>query len=166
MRTICTIGYEGADVDTFVYTLGAAGVDCVIDIREVSASRRPGFSKSALQSHLALAGIKYVHLRSLGDPKHGREAMRRGDEAMFRRIYDERLNSPEAQIQLTQALELAAEHSISLLCYERDPKHCHRSIVAAAMKEQRPFTIRHLGVQSSRRIVDAKATRGEHLPIC
>ena len=161
MRTICTIGYEGADVDAFVYTLAAASVDFVVDIREIAASRRPGFSKTALRNHLSLAGIEYAHLRNLGDPKEGREAMRRGERAKFLRIFQDRLNSPDAQLQLAEAMKLASEHSIALLCYERDPKDCHRSIVAAAMEEQGPFAVRHLGVQSRRRIVDAKATQCE-----
>lgn len=165
MRTISTIGYEGANVDAFVYTLGVAGVDLVVDIREVAASRRPGFSKQALQKNLALADIGYVHLRSLGDPKEGREAMRRGDLAGFQRIFMSRLSSDAAQLQLEEAVTLAANHSISLLCYERDPKFCHRSIVAAAMKEHGAFTIRHLGVQPPRRIVDAKANSGEFVRV-
>jgi uncharacterized protein (DUF488 family) len=100
-------------------------------------------------------------LRNLGDPKEGREAMRRGERDKFLRIFEDRLNSFEAQVQLGEAMKLASEHAIALLCYERDPKDCHRSIVAAAIQKQGSFAIRHLGVQSPRRIVVAKATQGE-----
>lgn len=165
MRVISTIGYEGAQVDAFVYTLGAAGVNFVVDIREVAASRRPGFSKSALRQHLALAGIDYTHLRSLGDPKEGREAMRRGDYSEFQRIFLARLATDAAQSQLRETIELASERSIALLCYERDPKQCHRTIVAERIKERGSFAIRHLGVQSDRRIVDAKANNGEFVRV-
>jgi uncharacterized protein (DUF488 family) len=165
MRTISTIGYEGAHIDAFVYTLGAAGVDFVVDVREVAASRRPGFSKNSLRQHLSLAGIEYTHLRDLGDPKEGREAMRRGDRATFEQIFLDRLHTTAAQAQLVEAIELASKHSIALLCYERDPKSCHRTIVATSMKEQSSFAIRHLGVQSQRRIVDAKANNGEFVRV-
>jgi uncharacterized protein (DUF488 family) len=165
MRTICTIGYEGASIDAFVCTLGLADVDLLVDIREVAGSRRPGFSKNALQRHLSLAGIEYVHLRNLGDPKDGREAMRRGDHSEFHRIFNNRLHSEGAQSQLQEAVTLAERRSIVLLCYERDPKFCHRSIVAGEMKKRGAFAVRHLGVQSSRRIADAKATYGESVRV-
>jgi len=64
---INTIGYEGARPDDFVETLRAADVTMVIDIRDRAQSRRPGFSKSALEQSLAEAGIGYVHYRELGD---------------------------------------------------------------------------------------------------
>lgn len=165
MRTISTIGYEGANIDAFVYTLGVVGVDFVVDVREVAASRRPGFSKNALKLQLSLAGIEYTHLRALGDPKEGRDAMRRGDRAEFERIFLDRLQTIAAQAQLVEAIELASKYSVALLCYERDPRSCHRTIVAAKMKEQKSFAIRHLGVQSHRRIVDAKANNGEFVRV-
>lgn len=165
MQTVCTIGYEGAQVDAFVYSLGAASVDLVIDIREVAASRRPGFSKNVLRENLALAGIQYTHLRGLGDPKEGRDAARRGDYSDFERVYFAHLASDTAQDELGQAIRLASENSVALLCYERDPKHCHRSIVAAAMAKQNAFAIRHLGVQFGRRIPVAKATEIEPIPV-
>lgn len=156
MRTVSTIGYEGADLDAFVYTLGAAGIDCLLDVREVAGSRRPGFSKNALRQHLALAGIEYIHFRQLGDPKKGREAMRRGNRDEFRRIFLGHMESEGAQRELEQAIALASERAIVLLCYERNPTDCHRTIIAEKMNEQGTFAIRHLGVQSNRRIVDAK----------
>jgi len=165
MHSISTIGYEGASIEAFVYTLGVAGVDVVVDVRDVAASRRPGFSKSALRQHLAMAGIEYLHLRSLGDPKEGREAMRRGDRAEFRRVFLRRMESEEAQVQFAAAVELAGQRSIALLCYERDPKDCHRTIIAEMMKEQRSFAIRHLGVHSHRRIVEAEASKGDFSPV-
>jgi uncharacterized protein (DUF488 family) len=165
MHTISTIGYEGAHIDAFVYTLGVAGINCVLDIRDVAASRRPGFSKNALQQHLSLAGIEYIHLRGLGDPKDGREAMRRGDYSEFQRIFLDRLAGEPAQSQLARAITLAAERSVALLCYERDPRYCHRKMVAEKMKEQGSFAIRHLGVQLPRRIADARAIEGEFVRV-
>jgi len=165
MKALSTIGYEGAQIDAFVYTLGAAGVELVIDVRDVASSRRPGFSKNAFREHLALAGIEYVHLRNLGDPKEGREAMRRGDHVAFERIFRTHLASDVAQGQLDEAIRIASENSVVLLCYERDPKHCHRSIVANEMAQQSAFAIRHLGVQSERRIATAKATASENVRV-
>ena len=69
--TIFTIGYEGSEVDRFLATLVTANVSHVIDIRDVPASRKRGFSKSALALALGNQGIGYTHLKALGDPKPG-----------------------------------------------------------------------------------------------
>jgi uncharacterized protein (DUF488 family) len=45
MATLFTIGYEGKTVDEFLAEVAAAGVERVIDVRAVAASRRPGFSR-------------------------------------------------------------------------------------------------------------------------
>ena len=73
-----TIGYEGRTLDEFLDRLGGSGAKLLIDVRAIAASRRPGFSKTALAGALAEVGIDYLHLRSLGTPKAGREAARKG----------------------------------------------------------------------------------------
>jgi uncharacterized protein (DUF488 family) len=142
-----TIGYEGATPADFLATLRACGVLRVIDVRQVSISRKRGFSKSALSEILASEGIAYVHLKELGDPKPGREAARRGDFSAFRRIYGQHLKTREAQAGLRVAVDLAAEKASCLLCFERAAEHCHRTIVATAIAEQKGFKISHLVVQ-------------------
>lgn len=146
MTMVFTIGYEGSEVEPFVDTLRAAGVKHVIDIRDVPASRKRGFSKSALSARLDDAGISYSHLKPLGDPKPGREAMRTGDYKLFLSIYNEHVERPEAQACLHEAVSIAAQEPSVLLCYERDPKHCHRTLVADMMKAIASFSVRHLGV--------------------
>ena len=49
---LSTIGYEGKTVEEFLHQLDAAGVALLIDVRAVAASRRPGFSKTALAGAL------------------------------------------------------------------------------------------------------------------
>ena len=127
-----TIGYEGATQNEFITALHAAGVKRVIDVRAIAASRRPGFSKTVLSNSLAEAGIDYVHLRALGTPAAGREAARAGRDEDLRRIYAGQLELPEAQAQMAMLLDQAAESPSALLCYERDPKHCHRSLLVEA----------------------------------
>lgn len=145
-NTIFTIGYEGASLGNFIDTLATAGIERVIDIRDVPASRKPGFSKNALAAALGEAGIDYRHLKPLGDPKPGREAMRRGDKEQFLNIYADHVRKPEAQASLQNAVDLASETASVLLCYERDPKDCHRTLVAGMMKDIGSFAVRHLGV--------------------
>ena len=130
---IFTIGYEGATQAEFVAALTKAGVERVIDVRAVPNSRRPGFSKTPLRNALAEAAIDYVHLRALGTPADGRAAARAGRHADLRRIYAGQLELPEAMAEGAQMLELAAEKPSALLCYERDPAECHRTLLIAAV---------------------------------
>lgn len=130
---IFTIGYEGATVPEFLAALQNAGVQRVIDVRAVPNSRRPGFSKTPLRNALAEADIDYVHLRALGTPADGRAAARAGRDEDLKRIYAGQLELPEAIAQSAQMLDLAAEKPSALLCYERDPAHCHRTLLVKAI---------------------------------
>ena len=129
---IFTIGYEGATMADFLAALTAAGVERVIDVRALPLSRRPGFSKSTLAASLAEVAIDYVHLKALGTPKPGRDAAKKGDRATLETVYAGQLHLPEAQAQAAQMLELAAEKPSALLCFERDPAICHRTLLLAA----------------------------------
>ncbi|GAA0663722.1 DUF488 domain-containing protein [Sphingomonas insulae] len=135
MTTIYTIGYEATTMADFLAALQAAGVARVIDVRALPLSRRPGFSKSGLAASLAEAGIDYVHLKALGTPKRGRDAAKKGDVATLEAVYDDQLALPEAQAAAAIMLGLAAEKPSALLCYERDPRHCHRTLLLDAVGE-------------------------------
>jgi uncharacterized protein (DUF488 family) len=144
MIPLATIGYEAAPQARVIDTLKAAGVQVVIDVRAVAASRRAGFSKGILSASLEDAGIRYVHLRELGTPKEGRIAARHGRTAEMTEIFEAHLAEPKAQLQLAQAVEIAREQKAALLCYEADPKGCHRTIVARHMREALPFEVEDL----------------------
>lgn len=127
--TLFTIGYEGTTVGEFLAALKQAGVERMIDVRALPLSRRPGFSKSALRAALEEAGIDYVHLKALGTPAEGRAAARAGRYEDLRRIYAGQLELPEAIAQSALMLELAKEKTSALLCLEREPAHCHRTLL-------------------------------------
>ncbi len=127
---LSTIGYEGTTVDAVVAALLGAGVQHLLDVRAVPQSRKPGFSKRLLGGTAQAAGLRYTHLRGLGTPKAGRDAVRHGDVAAMRRIFSAHLATPEAQLDLARARDIAAGERVCLLCFERDHTHCHRSIVA------------------------------------
>ena len=130
---IFTIGYEATTVPEFIAALRGEGVERVIDVRALPLSRRPGFSKSPLRAALEEAGIEYVHLKALGTPSEGRTAARAGRHADLQRIYAGQLELPEAMAQSAQMLELAREKPSALLCMEREPAHCHRTLLLNAV---------------------------------
>jgi uncharacterized protein (DUF488 family) len=83
-----------------------------------------------LAAELRAAGIDYVGLKALGTPPEGREAARRLDLPRLARVYGAQLETPEAALQSAQLADLAAERPTALLCFEREPGHCHRSLLA------------------------------------
>ena len=128
-----TIGYEGATQDDLIGALEGAGVRRLIDVRQLPLSRRPGFSKTPLKNALAEHGIDYVHLRALGTPPAGREAARRGRHDEMARIYHGTLAEPAAMVAVEQLRALAEEAPSALLCFEREPAHCHRQVLIDEM---------------------------------
>jgi uncharacterized protein (DUF488 family) len=130
---IFTIGYEGTTVAELIAALKTAGVERLIDVRALPLSRRPGFSKTALSGALAEAGIDYVHLKALGTPAEGRAAARAGRHSDMARIYAGQLELPEAMAQSAHMLALAGEKPSALLCMEREPAYCHRTLLLKAV---------------------------------
>lgn len=130
---IFTIGYEGATQPELVTALAAAGVKVLADVRAVPLSRRPGFSKNILAAGLREAGIDYVGFKALGTPAEGREAARKGHHQRLAEIYAGQLELPEAMVQAAQLVDMAGEQPTALLCFERDPHGCHRSLLIDAV---------------------------------
>ena len=77
--SITTIGYESRTVDELIERLADADVKVVVDVRLTPLSRKPGLSKNGLAARLRDAGIDYVHLPDLGNPRDNRAGFRRGD---------------------------------------------------------------------------------------
>lgn len=131
MPPLTTIGYQEATQAAVLQALAAAGVEILVDVRAVTASRRPGFAKRQLAAGCSAAGIDYRHLRGLGTPAEGRLAARTGRYDELRRIYEAYLETLEAQRDMAELRGLLdAGRKVCLLCYEREPRHCHRFIIA------------------------------------
>ena len=144
---IFTIGYERATPKSLIAALEDAKVKTLIDVRELPASRRPGFSKKALSTALAARGIAYEHLRGLGTPKEGREANKRGDMKTFWKIVNDQLKSPDAKADLKRAKELATAGTVCLLCLEADHTTCHRSRVSELLEKALGDEVTHLHLE-------------------
>ena len=145
LRPLATIGYQSATPDSFGRALRDAHVELLVDVRAVASSRRPGFSKTRLAASLAETGIDYVHLRALGTPADGRAAARAGRHAEMRRIFLAHMKTADAQAALDDLVQLVRSgRRVCLLCFEADPAHCHRSIVASMVGERISVEIANL----------------------
>jgi uncharacterized protein (DUF488 family) len=144
-RTLATVGYQATTVQHFLQALREHEVELLVDVRAVASSRRPGFAKSALAANLAGAGIEYLHLRALGTPADGRTAARAGRHAEMHRIFLDHMTTPAAQADLEVLADIVRSgRRACILCFEADPAHCHRSLVAAALAERVPLEIVHI----------------------
>jgi uncharacterized protein (DUF488 family) len=132
-----TIGYEGRTVAELVDVLRGAGVERVVDVRELPLSRRRGFSKPPLAAALAEAGIAYEHARELGNPKEIRERFRLGDTDAGLGAYRAHLYGKAYPAVVDLAASLGSS-ATCLLCLEADHERCHRSVIASAVAERLP----------------------------
>jgi len=143
--TLFTIGYEQSTPDAVLGELKRAKVKLLVDTRAVAASRKPGFSKRQLAASLDEQGIAYIHLQKLGTPTEGRNAARSGDLDKLWRIYAKHLKTREAVEAMDELVSLVKKGKpICLLCFERDPEHCHRSRIAEVVRERTRATVKNL----------------------
>jgi len=142
---VATIGYQGTTIAAVLQALTEARVELLVDVRAVAGSRRPGFSKTPLAANLHGAGIDYLHLRGLGTPAPGRAAARAGRHEEMRAIFLKHLEQHGARAELDVLADIVrGGRRVCLLCFEADPAHCHRTLVAKALSELVPIDVRHL----------------------
>ena len=136
-KRIFTIGYEQVSSRAVLDELEQAGVKLLVDVRAIASSRRAGFSKSQLAASLDHRGIGYVHLRGLGTPKSGREAVKKGDVATMKKIYATHLKTPQAKEEMDELAEpVKTSGPVCLLCFERDHTNCHRHFITEIIEKR------------------------------
>lgn len=149
---LTTIGYEGVSLSAFLATLKAAEITLLLDVRELAMSRRKGFAKTALSQALSAAGIGYQHERALGAPKRVRHQLREdGDLRRYFVAFRKYLATQEAFLD---QLATTLGGRVALMCFERNPAKCHRSVVVEALARRVNLDFRHLTVSAD----DAKQT--------
>jgi uncharacterized protein (DUF488 family) len=147
-KRLFTIGYEQTPPKAVLDELQSAGVKLLVDVRAVTSSRRPGFSKNQLAASLDERGIAYLHLAGLGTPKEGRLAARSGKFDLLHKIYAKHLKTPQAREELDELSALAKKSGpICLLCYERDHSHCHRQWIAEIIEDRDGVKVENLAAK-------------------
>ena len=131
-----SVGYEKhRQSDQFARHLREAGVERLVDVRELPISRRRGFAKTALGETMAAAGIEYLHMRDLGNPKPYRDLYKSGKVDEGKQQYTAYLHEEQRE-----ALELLAsilpEKRTALMCVEHDPAVCHRTVILESLRSE------------------------------
>jgi len=138
--TLLTIGHTTHSFDAFVGLLARHGVSCVADVRSHPYSRRlEQFNRESLAAELKTAGIKYIFLgEELGARRAEAECYEDG-QAVYRRI----ATLPRFLAGLERLRQGASQERIALVCAEKDPLDCHRTILVC--RELRgEFQIEHI----------------------
>jgi uncharacterized protein (DUF488 family) len=147
-KRLFTIGYEQTPSKAVLDELQKAGVKLLVDVRAVTSSRRPGFSKNQLAAGLDERGIAYRHLKALGTPKNGREAARSGKFDVLHRIYAAHLKTAQAKEEIDELSSLVKKSGpVCLLCYERDHTHCHRQWIADIIEDRDGVKVENLAAR-------------------
>jgi uncharacterized protein (DUF488 family) len=144
-KKLFTIGYEQTPSKAVLDELEHAGVKLLVDVRAVTSSRRPGFSKNQLAAGLDERGIAYVHLKGLGTPKEGRLAARSGNYDVLQKVFAKHLKTLQAREDLDELSALVKKAGpVCLLCYERNHEHCHRRWIAEIIEERDGVKVENL----------------------
>ena len=133
-------GYEGKEFIDLVKDCHDWGVRTVVDVRLTPWSHKPGFTKANLSQWLETEGIKYVHLKALGNPKDNRSGFTSSSiEARnaSRRIYEQAMDNEESQAELRYLKDLSSHEYVLLLCFEKDESHCHRAVIKSLVRNEK-----------------------------
>lgn len=136
-----TIGHSDHEMSEFVSLLAQHGVNAIADVRSQPYSRFHGqFNRETLAELLKRAGIQYVFLgRELGARRSERESYQ-GKQAR----YDLISQLPAFRDGLDRLRRGLAAHRIALLCAEKDPITCHRTVLVCRHLRSDPVVIQHI----------------------
>ena len=142
MTDIFTVGHSTHSEDVFLELLHSAGVTAIADVRSSPYSRfNPQFNREPLKDALKRAGISYAFLgKELGarsdDPRHYI-----GGQVSYERLAESDL----FKTGIARVLKGAAGHRIALMCAEKDPVTCHRTILVARALVEAGADVKHIG---------------------
>lgn len=155
---VATIGVYGFDLDRFLAALQQAGVGLVLDVRQRRGVRGSEYSwanSKRLQAALTAAGIGYEHHKELAPTTELRQLQYREDDRQGVGKRSRAELAPEYRERYTREIldraDLAAlverlpgDAVSALLCVERDPEACHRSLIAERLAAEHGAAVTHL----------------------
>ena len=161
---MATIGVYGFTVEAFLDALHGADVRLVLDVRQRRGVRGPQYAwanAARLQAALADAGIQYGHHKELAPTTELRQLQYREDDRLgvgkrsrselapaYRERYVKEILNRMDLAPIVE--EMPPDGASALLCVERDPEACHRSLIAARMAERFALPAVHLRPETSR----------------
>ncbi|MGD0712790.1 MAG: DUF488 domain-containing protein [Gaiellaceae bacterium] len=157
LQRVATIGVYGFDAERFFAAVVDAKVDLFCDIRARRGVRGRDYAFAnarRLEQQLAQLGIAYKHFPELAPTSEIRALQHAADSSAgvakrsrseltpaFIAMYEQLLDQPQARAALEEIHETSS--APLLLCVERAPTACHRSIAADRLAGT-AVTVEHL----------------------
>lgn len=138
---VFTIGHSTHSAEAFLALLRQHGVEALADVRSSPFSRfNPQFNREALEQSLKANGIRYVILgKELGARSEDRSCYLDG-----RVQYARLAQTPLFQSGLDRVLQGAAKYRVALMCAEKEPLECHRTLLVAKALAVRGQPVLHI----------------------
>ena len=139
---VFTIGHSNHSLDTFLSLLGTHGVDLVADVRSTPYSRWvPHFNKNSVGAALTKAEIACEYM---GEELGGRPADPACYDENGQVIYDRLAETDPFQDALGLVIHAADERRVALMCVEKDPLECHRTLLVARALAEKGVSVEHI----------------------
>jgi uncharacterized protein (DUF488 family) len=138
---IYTLGHSNHPIAHFLNLLQGQGVTLLADVRSTPYSRfNPQFRRDALAESLAEQGIEYLFLgEELGARSKDRSCYDEG------RVSYRKLAATDLFRQgIDRLLAAAKAHTVAIMCAEKDPLDCHRTILVARELVKRGESVAHI----------------------
>src|SRR5258708_27596008 len=140
-RIVYTIGHSNGTAERLLALLDQHGITAVADVRSQPYSRfNPQFNREELAGALKAAGIGYVFLgQELG--------ARSADPACYRdgrAQYSLMVQTPVFARGIERLRAGMETHRVAILCAEKEPLTCHRTILIARYLHERNVVVHHI----------------------
>jgi uncharacterized protein (DUF488 family) len=141
LATLYTVGHSNHAIEKFIGLLTANGITAVADVRSRPFSRRhPQFNKERLASALTQHGIAYVFLgKELGARSEDPSCYENG-KVQYPRL----AATPAFKAGIERVLAGAAKFRVTLMCAEKEPLDCHRTLLVSRALESAGASIAHI----------------------
>lgn len=160
-QMLFTIGHSNHPIEAFIELLRRHSITAVGDVRSHPYSRYvPQYSREPLKAALAQAGIAYVFLgKELGARSENPACYKQGKVQ-----YDCLANQPQFAEGVKRVIEGMQKHSIALMCAEKDPLECHRTLLVARKLYEAGLEIAHIHADGS--LEDHRVLESRLLRVC
>ncbi len=137
-----TIGHSNLSIEAFVLLLQQHEITAVVDVRSHPFSRYlPHFNQSEIKASLSAVGIQYVFLgKELGARPEDLSCYDTGGKALYDRI----ATTPLFLAGIQRLLKGVENYRVSLMCAEKDPITCHRTILVCHKLKDLSLQINHI----------------------
>jgi uncharacterized protein (DUF488 family) len=139
---VFTIGHSNHAAEVFLGLLLRHEIEEVVDVRSSPHSRyNPQFNRKTLQAALAEAGVGYVFM---GVELGGRPTDPACYDSEERVQYDRLAETDAFKEGIRQVIQRTGERRIALMCSEKEPLDCHRTLLIAQVLTARDLGIGHI----------------------